>query len=278
LTVPHEAIVDLPCRVKLELGEGDLRAGSRTLVNLLRAQERIELVRSRPRQDGKPIESVEVRLTQRTLFGLEEATRAVGELEAETHKLAPLVPYCTNCPANALRRPFGCVGGIPYPISRAVENYALERLAPPMGVGGALLLETLLEQKVDGSLTRDYRVNAKFEALPGPSVRLPANDFGKATLTADELFQPLLIENGKLVPWMSLNVLLWFDAIAFDDKPPQTINDVLTLTRLDPAERAERTKCLLGPPARDPKAEPFRGFLKLLHVGWSRDLDVQIDS
>lgn len=128
--MPREAIVDLPCRVKHELGAGDLRDGSRTLVNLLRAQERIDLVRSRPRQDGKPIESVPIRLTQLTTLGVEETTRTVGELESETLKLPPLVPYCTNCPANALRRPFGCVGGLPYPINRAIESYALERTRP----------------------------------------------------------------------------------------------------------------------------------------------------
>lgn len=139
-------------------------------------------------------------------------------------------------------------------------------------------MQTLHEQNIDGSLTRDYRVNAKFEAIPGPSVQLRDNAFEKRTLTADELFQPLLIENGVYPPWMSLNVLLWFEAIALDDKPPETINDVLTLTRLDPAGRLERTKSLLGPPAKDANAEPFRGFLKLLYVGWSRDLDVKIDS
>ena len=56
--MPREAIVDLPCRVKHDLGDGDLRAGSRGLVNLLRASEVVEQIRSRPRQDGKPVDSV----------------------------------------------------------------------------------------------------------------------------------------------------------------------------------------------------------------------------
>ncbi|CAN5456084.1 hypothetical protein BH11PLA2_BH11PLA2_32070 [soil metagenome] len=29
--------------------------------------------------------------------------------------------------------------------------------------------------------------------------------------------------------------------------------------------------------AKDVNAEPFRGLLKLLHVGWSRDVDVVLD-
>jgi len=270
--MPREAIVDLPCRVKHELGGGSLRAGSRGLVNLLRAREVAALVRARPRQDGRAVESISVKMMHLAESGVEEVAHTVGELEAQATRLDPLVPYCTNCPANALRRSFGCVGGLPYPIRRAVEVYALGRVTG--NVGGALLQQTLIDRGFDGAGTREHRVEGKFQALPGPSRKL---DDGRM-LTADQLFEPLMIANGKLPPWMSLNILLWFDAITLDGKSPSTVDDVLMLTRLDAAERPKRTKCRLGPQATDPDAEPFRGFLKVLYVAWSRDLEVMIDS
>lgn len=276
--MPRETIVDLPCRVKHELAPGDLRVGSRLLINLLRARDRIELVRARPRQDGKAIEDVPVRVPHLTAAGVENRDTTVGELERETARLDPLAVYCTNCPANARLQPFGCVGGLPYPIAKALEEYALERAAPPDRIGGALLLQTLQEQNADGSRTRHYRAEAWFEAFSAPTRRLDDNAYEKQSLNSDELFHPLLIDRGVLEPWMALNVLLWFDAIALDNAVPSTVNDVLTLTRLQVSERSRRTKCRLGPPAKDPRAEPFRVFLKLLYVGWSRDIEVKIES
>jgi len=276
--MPRELIVDLPCRVKHELGNRDLRNGSRKLVNLLHARERINLIRSRPRQDGVPIGDVRIRLPVLTESGREELEASVSELDTETKQLDPLEPYCTNCPANAHRRSFGCVGGLPYPVSKAVEQYALDRTAEPNRIGGALLLQTLAEQGITGSLSRDYRAESKFEAMSGPVRKLPENAFGKKSLSSDELFEPLLISNGTLPPWMSLNVLLWFEAIVLDDREPATVNDILVLTRMDPPERPKRTKSHLGPPSPGGNAEAFRGLLKLLYVGWSRDLPVMIES
>lgn len=274
--MPREAIVDLPCRVKYELGGADLRLGSRTLVNLIHAREMVDYHRARPRQDGKPIEEVRVKLPVLGDECREEQEHSIGELETQTAGLVQLEPYCANCPANAHRRSFGCIGGLKYPIKSAVEQYALDRVASPDRIGGALLLETL--QGADGSHTRGFRAESKFEALSGPSRKLPENTYRKTSLTADELFEPLLIQRGFLPAWMALNVLLWFDAVTLDNKVPATVNDVLTMTRMEVTERPKRTKSHLGVHSPGARSEDFRGFLKLLYVGWSRDLPVAIDS
>ena len=272
----REAIIDLPCRVKHELAPGDLRAGSRTLVYLLHAREKIEFHRARPRQDGKPVDEIVLRVPLQTAEGEREQTATLGEFESDTARLTTLVPICTNCPANVLLRPFGCIGGLPFPIPKVVELYALERVAPPDRVGGALLLETLHADKVNGEIAREHRLNSHFEAMSASIKNLPANTFDKATLSTDELFEPLFVR-GSLEAHKILNVLLWFEAVTLGDRLPPTVNDVLELTRLDPSERPKRTKFRPGLPATDPRADHFRGFLKLLYVGWANDLAIDLE-
>jgi hypothetical protein len=275
--MPRDVIVDLPCKVKHELGGGNLREGSRGLVNRIRAREYIDAMRERPRQDGRPVELLTIRVPHVTAEGCVDRTATVGELIEETAILDRTGVLCTNCPANALRKPFGCIGGLPFPVKPGVEQYALERLAPPERIGGALFFQTLIDHSIDGSLTRDYRADAKFEAMSAVSRKLLENVFERRLITSDELFDPLLRCRGRVPPWMALNMLLWFEAITINDVLPISANDVLTLTRMDPAERVKRTRCLLGSPARQADAEPFRGFLKLLHVGWARDVEIVME-
>ena len=80
--------------------------------------------------------------------------------------------------------------------------------------------------------------------------------------------------------WTSATMVETADgfALTLDGKVPETVNDVLTMTRMDVAERQKRTKSHLGVHSPGARSEDFRGFLKLLYVGWSRDLPVSIDS
>jgi hypothetical protein len=276
--MPREIIVDLPCRVKHELGQGDLRRGSRELVNRMRALELVDAVTARPRQDGRPVEAVAVNFAELTDHGLEPMATTIGALAARTADMPRHGSVCTNCPANALRRPFGCIGGIPFPIKRAVEVYALERLASPLRLGGAMFFQHLTDTRLEALRAREFRADSKFDAMSPQQKPLPENAFQKRSLNSDELFEALLQPRGRLEPWLALAILLWFEAILLDEKPPTSAEDVLALTRMDPADRVRRTRSHLGSPAKDYDAEPFRGLLKLLHTGWSRSVDVAIES
>lgn len=274
--MPLDLIIDHPCRPKRELGGGDLRAGTGRLVGLLRVAARADAVRAL--SDGPPADDLQVKLTVPTPDGPAERTFAFGELERQAAELDPHVPDCTNCPVNALRKPFGCVGGLSYPVRKSTERFLLDRVPPPAQIGGALLLQHLEEGQHDGERTRGYRARGLFQAFPGPEKELPRNPFDKAELSADELFSPLLLTDARLAPWQSLLVLLWFDAVTLDGAVPKTADDALKLTRLEPAERAKRAKLNHGQSAADVGVDEARNLFKTLFVAWVRNADVRVDS
>ena len=229
-----DTVIDYPCRPKKDLGNGDLRAGTRTLIDLLKRDD--------------------------------QAT------------LEPHVVACTNCPANARRRPFGCIGSVAYPVARSAEQWVLDRLQPPDTIGGALFLQAVEELGYDGAVTRGLRAKGVFEADTAPAKELPANPFGRTTATTDELLHPLLQPEGRLVPWHMLAFLMWIGAVKIDDAVPRTPDEGLKLTRLEPAERPKRVKLALGPASADPGVEQVRDLLKALFVGWARDVDVWVQT
>lgn len=278
LLMPIDTIIDFPCRVKKDLGHGDMRAGTKVLAELVRARERCEAARARASKtrltDDSPIRVV------RTLpTGVQvERTATIGEIEAENAVLNAHVPVCTNCPVNALRRPFGCIAAVAYPITKPAERWLIDRVEPPDAIGGALCLQNIADAAIDGERTREYRTSGLFQAFPGLDRDLPSNRFDKSEITGDELFQPLLLANDKIVPWQALHVLLWFGAVKLDDAIPKTAEDATKLTRLEPADRAKRAKLYLGTPEADAGIDQLRNLLKTLFVAWVRDVEILIDT
>jgi hypothetical protein len=232
--MPIATVIDYPCRPKKELGNGDGRAGTTTLVELLK------------RDDQAALE--------------------------------PHVPACTNCPANARRMPFGCVGVVPQPIPRAAEQWALDRLQPPDAIGGALFLQAIDDFEYDGSATREFRAKGLFESDTAAAKELPENPFRRTRVTTDELFHPLLTPDGRQVPWQMLAFLMWLGSVKLDDAVPRSADDGLKLTRMEPAERPKRAKLTLGPSPADPGVIPVRDLLKALFVGWARDVELLVSA
>ena len=272
-----ETMIDFPCRAKRDLGGGDARAGTDTLLDLLNVERRVGQVRATTRPDNLHDE-LDVRVMRLENREPVERHSTLGRLELELAALEPHVPVCTNCPANALRVPFGCAVPIRFPIQRSAEKWLLDRVQPPDSLGGALCLETLADDGIDGERTRDFRTRGWVEAFPGLSRTLPKNAYGKAALTGDELLQPLLIARGRLAPWQALNVLFWFGAIKLDEIVPRTLDEMAKVTRLDPLDRAKRAKLALGPVESNGGILDVQLFLKVLFVGWCRDVDVLVDA
>ena len=107
---------------------------------------------------------------------------------------------------------------------------------------------------------------------------MAANPFGRARVTTDELFHPLLAPDGRLLPWHALTFLLWIGGVKIDDALPRTPDDGLKLTRLEPADRPKRAKLALGSATGDPGVEQVRDLLKALFVAWARDTDMLVDA
>ncbi len=272
-----ETMIDFPCRAKRDLGGGDLRAGTESLIDLLAVQRRVQQVRAGTRPDQLTVD-LDVRVMRMVDGDAVERVSTLGRLELELTALEPHVPTCTNCPANAARGPFGCSVPIRFPIRKSAERWLLDHVQPPDSLGGALCLETIVEDNVDGERTRDFRTRGWVEAFPGLSRKLPKNAYDKAELTGDELLQPLLLAKGRLAPWQGLNVLFWFGAVKVDDVVPKTLDEMAKATRLDPLDRAKRAKLALGAPESDYGILDVQLFLKVLFVAWVRDVDVLVDA
>jgi hypothetical protein len=225
--------IDYPCRVKKELGHGDLRAGTITLLE-------------------------QVNLPTPT---------------HETPTLAPHQAACANCPVNALRLPFGCLHILPFPIRPAVEKFLLTRLQPQTTIGGAVRAESFAELGITGERLRELRTRGVFQAFPAPRYEVAPGD----AVDSDQLFEAMLPTNGRLVPWQSLNILLWLGAVKIDERIPVSAEDAFTLTRLEPVDRARRAKLAFGVHDPDPMAEAARTLLKILFVAWVRDVPVVVD-
>jgi hypothetical protein len=272
-----ETMIDFPCRAKRDLGDGDLRAGTDALIDLLAVQRRVQQVRASTRPDQLDVD-LDVRVMRLVDGAPVERRSTLGRLEMELAALEPHVPVCTNCPANALRLPFGCSVPIRFPIRKTAERWLLDRVQPPDTIGGALCLETLADDAIDGERTRDFRTRGWVEAFPGLSKALPKNAFDKSELTGDELLQPLLLAKGRFAPWQSLNVLFWIGAVKVDDAVPRSLEELAKVTRLEPADRAKRAKLSLGAPESNEGILDVQLFLKVLFVGWVRDVDVLVDA
>jgi hypothetical protein len=272
-----ETMIDFPCRPKRDLGGGDLRAGTESLIDLLAVQRRVQQVRASTRPDQLTVD-LDVRVMRIVDGDAVERVSTLGRLELELTALEPHVPICTNCPANATRVPFGCSVPIRFPIRKSAEKWLLDHAQPPDTLGGALLLQTLTDEAIDGERTRDFRTRGWVEAFPGLSRKLPKNVFERTDLTGDELLQPLLLAKGRLVPWQCLNVLFWFGAVKLDDATPRTLDEMAKVTRLESLDRAKRAKLALGPVETDFGILDVQLFLKVLFVAWVRDVDVLVDA
>jgi hypothetical protein len=272
-----ETMIDFPCRAKRDLGGGDLRAGTESLLDLLAVQRRVRQVRATTRPDQLGVD-LDVRVMRLVDGDPVERLSTLGRLELELSALEPQVPTCTNCPANALRQPFGCSVPIRFPIRTAAEKWLLDRVLPPDTIGGALCFESLADEAIDGERTRDFRTRGWVEAFPGLSRKLPKNAYDKGELTGDELLQPLLLAKGRFAPWQSLNVLFWFGAVKVDEAVPTTLDEMAKATRLEPLDRAKRAKLALGAPESNEGILDVQLFLKVLFVGWVRDVDVLVDA
>jgi hypothetical protein len=100
---------------------------------------------------------------------VEDRQVSYDDLVAESRRLDPLAPACAGCPANALNRPFGCIGVINYPIPRAVEEWLAGRLQPSTAVGGKLLLAAIRDFGYTGEPIEQFREGRLFE--PAQPVR-----------------------------------------------------------------------------------------------------------
>lgn len=177
-----------------------------------RADAIIELYRAQG--DQRPPREMGFELVRNTAEGGEEQQVViVQDLLDAAEELAPWAKYCEGCPANHARRPFGCIGAINYPLSRAGEQWLLDQLpGNDFPLVYLLLQKAIMEQGYHGEAA------ARLRAQSGvflESAEAPQRSVDGFDVTADQIFEMLFL-SGHIRPAHGALLLQFFDAIYSD--------------------------------------------------------------
>jgi hypothetical protein len=260
-------VVHLTCTPKETFGADGildrLKAGAR-------AREVIRLYRENG--DGRPPSEMGFEFTRSTPEGEEEiAVILVQDMLAQAAELEPLLPWCADCPANVLGRPFGCYGAINYPISSAAEKWLLDQLPSNQdAILWLLLRETLKEN--DGHAVGPLRAGGAYfeeKAIRG-------RQYPEAVASADQIFQMLFLY-GHIQARHAGILLLFFHAVPRDSLEPTDITRLLDGT-FPQGEMEERFPFRLAhDDGDDSSVAEFKTFFKALHRAWLLNVPLLLD-
>lgn len=271
-------VIEFACQPRGALGNGDQKAGTYEMINRVSGQRAAARLRAQPPGTAEPSPDQSLTLSVHAQNApTTSRTLTLAQVETEAAVLEPHVPTCTNCPVNALRVPFGCMTTLETPIPRTTEQWLLDRVQPPDTLGGAMLLQSL-EEHPAGTLTpvQQDRAQGLFELQEPLSRSLTDNRFSRAQLSSDEMWVPLWQASHQIAPWQSLVFLLTLGVIKVKDALPVSMDDYLSLARLEGIERARNAKLSLGTASTIPGELQARDLLKTLFVAWARDVNVNI--
>lgn len=260
-------VVHLTCIPKETFGAHGvldrLKAGAR-------AREVIRLYRDNG--DPRPPSEMGFEFARSLPNGDEEtAVIMVQELLDQAAELEPLIPYCEDCPANVLGRPFGCYGAINYPISSAAEKWLLDQLPSNRDPILWLLLQQSLKGN-DGHVVAPLRAGGTY--FEERAVR--GREISDTIASADQVFQMLFLY-GHILPNHAGMLLLFYNAI------PRAGVESTDVTRLIdgtmPAdEKEERFPFALAhADDDDPSISEFKTFFKAMHRAWLLDVPLLLD-
>jgi hypothetical protein len=260
-------VVHLLCQPKETFGVDGLldrlKAGAR-------AREVIRLYRDNG--DMRPPAEMGFEFARSLPDGEEEVVVVmVQDLLDQAAELEPLIPYCADCPANVLNRPFGCYGSINYPISSAAEKWLLDQLPSNREPILWLLLRESFKQN-DGHPVEALRAGGVY--FEERAVR--GREFGEYLASADQVFQMLFLY-GHIQAIHAGMLLLFFNAV------PRESVESLDVTRLIDGtlpqhEKEERFPFVMQQQEGDDSSvSEFKTFFKALHRAWLLDVPLLLD-
>ena len=272
--------VHVTCAPKQALGSGDAVHGTWALHELLKARSAADVIAQFAEQGGRSPAGVSV------TFGTSGPDNRVVEKSATFEELleqsAPLEMHagaCHGCPANVFVKPFGCGGQIPYPISRAAEEWLMKLLQPTTTVGGFLCSHSIKDFGYTGEPIRKMRARGLLESTT-PVARVEGSWLSKRTVTSDQILQAMLAVGEPLNPAHCMGVLLWLGCLRLDGKSLFTVSDaplVQTLLGLKtPDERRSRTTLDVGPQRQDLSTSSLQSLLKAFYLAWVLDVSILI--
>jgi len=258
-------IIDFDCAPRQALGNEDI-------LELLKEQERAHMIIRMFRESGdqRPPSEMGFEFTRTTPEG-EEETRllVVQDILDRTEELNKYAPHCANCPANRLRKPYGCAGFIQYPMSGEGEAWLLNQLPTP----DEALVWLLLKQGVDSFMYDGQDIaglragnETYFQDRVASSRRL-----GEFDINANQVFE-MMFNVGDITPNHAAILLLFFGGIRRD----MQANQIMSLT---PAPRnvAITLPFALKPSDDDDNTtHEIKGFLNALYVAWALNVRLHV--
>jgi len=261
-------VIDFQCVPKEELSTDGL-------LNRLKGAERAEAIIKLYRDggDARPPSEMAFEFTRSTPNGDEETREfSVQDLLNDAAQLEDYKHHCIGCPANVRNKAFGCVGAIQYPISRAAENWLMDKLPTQDDLLVWLLLkEGVKEFKYDGETLRPLReIRDVYFTNEKPARRL----LGTLPFTADQLFE-MMFAVGHINPNHAAILLLFLHAIDRDVEA----DAIMELRR---AANSDRYPLLMDELTEDADSDlsvrEFIVFIKALYVGWKLQVRVLVDA
>ena len=258
-------LIDYDCAPKHTFSVAELTAR-------LKGRERAERIIRLYRDNGdyRPPSEMGFEFVRRAVDGAEETeTIIVQDLLDAAAELEPWAEHCRTCPANRLADAFGCMDGIPYPITERAERWLLAQLPDDSHPLPYMLLQKAIrEHGYKGEAARALRAQAGvfFEAEEAPTRKLHA-----LKVSGDQVFEMLFL-TGHIQPAHGSLLLQFFGGISQDLDP-----DVI-MQLADPPSEAwldEHVPFLLDVEAGDPPdIVHFKHFFEAMY--WAFRLRVAL--
>jgi hypothetical protein len=236
--------------------------GDEQILDLLKEQERAELIIQMFRQnnDPRPPSEMGFEFTRTTpegeqetqLIVVQDALDRAEELKVRSH-------HCKACPANRIGKPFGCYGFIQYPLSGAAEAWLLEQLPG----NREALLWLLLKQGIDNFMydgqaiaVLRQKTETYFQDRKAAMRRL-----GEYDINANQVFE-MIFGVGDISPNHAGILLLFFNVIERDIQA----DEVMSIGDADPV--AFPYLMQVNERFDDQTIRELKGFFHALHTAW----------
>lgn len=259
-------IVDLDCVPKQTLSTPGI-------LERVKGRQRAEVIiaQFRAHGDQRPPTEMGFEFTRQTAEGHEETQIIVVQhLLDHAADLDPLAPYCADCPANVLGRPFGCMGQIHYPISGMAEAWLLERLPD----SDELLLWMLLRDGIrkfnyDGSSVAPLRQAGDTHFA---EQRLIVREIKNLNVNSNQVFEMTFLL-GNIQPNHGGVLLLFFGVIDRNLEADQ----IMQIGSL-PLDQRQQFRFMIEPaPGDDDTTTEIKDFLFALYTAWQLDVQLILD-
>jgi hypothetical protein len=265
--------VHLTCDVKLTLGEGDVVAGEGKLLQSLKAQGRARILQKIAREQGKDVQSMRATVKDVDEHGQPQNVEIrYTDLVQQFEPLLALQSLCATCPANALRRHFGCQGALKYPIRKKSEQWLLNKVQSLDTVAGPYLIQAFADGDEGLAQIQGMRQNGLFESKHPLSRVVGVDRSSEFQIDSDSVFETFLGRGDALDPNYCVMLLLGLGAINLDGKPATSAEGFGAVLSMEVSRERQRRTAFGFPPDPDSDILALQSLLRAMFYSWQNDV------